>query len=327
VSQHRRRFLFSAGALLAAPLALAQQPGRSYRIGMAWIADAATVQPYQDAFLAGLRELGFERGRNLVVDVRNCDGNQALLPGAVDELLALKPDLLAGIEQVAQVMRRKTAAIPIVLTHSNDPVAAGLVKTLARPGGNVTGMSAMSELILAKQAEMMFELLPRLTRLAMFLDPGVPASSSMEQHVRAVAQSRGATLMSRYVKDHAELDQAFAEFERERTEGLLAGGGSGMLFPNRKLIAERGLALGIAVSGGAQAWAQTGSLFAYGPSLQDIMRRSASHAARILRGAKPGDLPIEQASVFELIINMRTARALGIRIPPTVLLRADRVIE
>jgi putative tryptophan/tyrosine transport system substrate-binding protein len=324
---NRRETLAALLLLGAASVVRAQRPGRPYRIGMAWIADAATVQPYQDAFLAGLRTLGFERGRNLVVDVRNCNGNQSLLPSAVDELIALKPDLLAGIEQVARVMRQKTATIPIVLTQSNDPIAAGLVKTLSRPGGNVTGMSAMTELTAAKNAELLFEIVPRVRKLAMFLDPGVPASGTMEEHVRAVAHSNGATLMSLYVKDRPAVEQAFVDFERERPDALLPGGGSGMLFGERKFIAERCLALRIPASGGALAWAQVGCLTAYGASLQDMMRRSASHAARILRGTSPGAIPIEQASVFELIINLKTAKTLGISIPPAMLLRANRVIE
>ncbi len=323
----RRQFLLSAGALLLAPNVGAQSPGRSYRIGMAWIADAATVRSYQDAFLAGLREQGFERGRNLVIDVRNCDGDQSRLPAAVDELIALKPDLLAGIEQVARVLHAKTSTIPIVLTQSNDPVAAGLVKSLARPGGNVTGVAALTEMMAAKQVEMLAELLPGMRTVALVLDPGVPASGRIEQHAGAAAQGKGAAVVAYTAKDRAGLEQAFAEMERSRPDAVVFSAGSGMFFGYRNFIVESALRLRLPTSSATAAYADIGALFSYGASLHDMFRRAGMYAARILRGAKPADLPVEQASVFELVINLKTARSLGMKIPPSVLLRADRVIE
>ena len=323
----RRRFLLASGALLAAPLLRAQQPGRTYRIGIVWIADAATVRSAQEAFLAGLREFRFEQGPNLVVDVRNCDGDQSKLPGFVDELIALKPDVLVGLEQVAQAMRRKTTRIPIVLTTSNDPVAAGLVQSLARPGTNVTGMAVFSPQIGAKSFEMMTEVLPRLRTIAQLLDPGVPVAAELERAVQAAASAKGARLIAYYVKDKASLEQAFAEMERSRPDGLLGTGGSGMLYGFRRVIAENALRLRIPVAGGLSGQSEAGFLFSYGARTLDVYRRAASHAARILNGAEPADLPIEHPTVFELVINLKTAKALGIKIPQSVLLRADRVIE
>ena len=179
---HRRQLLLALGSgALTTPLAaLAQQPGRTWRIGSAYIAPSATTRPFEESFLAGLRELGFEVGRNLVYDVRNCDGDPARLPAMLDELLALKPDLLVGIEQVARVMKSKTTTIPIVLTVSSDPVSAGLVKSLRQPGGNVTGNSSLDGPMLVKQVELFTELLPRMTSIAMLLDPGIPAADSIE---------------------------------------------------------------------------------------------------------------------------------------------------
>lgn len=323
---HRRRFLLASGALLAAPLLHAQQPGRTYRIGMVWIADAATVRSAQEAFLAGLREFRFEQGRNLVVDVRNCDGDQSKLPTFVDELIALKPDVLVGLEQVALVMRRKTNRIPIVLTTSNDPVAAGLVQSFARPGTNVTGMAVFSPQIGAKTFELMTEILPRLRTIAQLLDPGVPVAAELERAMRAAASAKGARLVVYYVKDKASLEQAFAEMERNRPDGLLGTGGSGMLYGFRRLIAESALRLRIPVSGGVSGQSEAGFLFSYGAKTQDVFHRAASHAARILNGADPRDLPIEQPTIFELVINLKTAKALDITIPQSVLARADRVI-
>lgn len=327
MSQSRRRqFLIASGALLAAPLVCAQTE-KTYRIGSAYVARAAIVGPYEEAFLAALRELGFERGRNLVYDVRYCDGDPSRLPALVDELIALKPDLLAGIEQVAMAMRSKTATIPIVLTHSTDPVAAGLVKTLARPGGNVTGMAALTETMSAKSVEILAEIVPRMKTVAVILDPNVPASANIEHHMREAARVKRAKAVFYRIRDRAELVQAFAAMERDRPDGIVNASGSGTLFGERKLFAENALRLRIPYAPATMASVEDGGLFGYSASLSGLFRQAASHAARILKGANPAELPIEQASKFELVVNMKTARALGIRIPQSILLRADRVIE
>jgi putative ABC transport system substrate-binding protein len=322
----RRRFLIAAGALLASPLARAQA-GRTYRIGSVYLAAYSTTKPYDEAFLGGLRELGFERGKNLVYDVRNCDGNPSRLPGAVDELIALKPDLLAGIEQVAKVMRSKTATIPIVLTSSTDPVAAGLAKTLARPGGNVTGMAALNEAMAAKSVEILAEIVPQMKTVGAIIDPNVPAFANIERHVQEAAQAKRAKAVFYRARDRAELAQAFAAMERDRPDGIVNSSGSGTLFGERQFIAEHALRLRIPSAAASLAAVEAGYLFAYSASLSGTYRRAASHAARILKGANPAEIPIEQPTAFELVINMKTAKALGIAIPRTVLLRADRVIE
>jgi putative ABC transport system substrate-binding protein len=322
----RRRFLIAAGALLASPLARAQA-GRTYRIGSVYLAASSTTKTYEEAFLDGLRELGFERGRNLVYDVRNCDGDPSRLPAAVDEVIALKPDLLAGIEQVAKVMRSKTATIPIVLTHSTDPVAAGLAKTLARPGGNVTGMAALTEVMSAKSVEILSEIVPQMKTVAVILDPNVPASANIERHVREAAMAKRATAVFYRARDRTELAQAFAATERDRPDGIINASGSGTLFGERQFIADNALRLRIPSAAATLASVEAGSLFAYSASLSGLFRQAASHAARILKGANPGELPIEQPTKFELVINMKTAKALGLTIPQSVLLRADRVIE
>ena len=320
----RRTVIAIAGGMLAYPALGWVQPktDKTFRIGSAYVAPQAATKPYGTAFLVGLRERGFEVGRNLVYDVRHCDGDQACLPAAVDELIALKPDLLAGIEQVGQVMRSKTSLIPIVLTVSSDPVAAGLVKTLSRPGGNVTGMAALTELMAAKQVEMLGELLPRLTGVAVLLDPGMPAMAAIEQHARAAAQVHRASVVTYVAKDRAELERAFAQMEMDRPAAALSAS-SGMFFGQRHFIAESALRRRVPCAGGAAAHAEAGYPFSYGADLHDMFRRAASHAARILQGAKPSDLPIEQPTKFEVVINLKTARALGITIPQSLLLRAD----
>jgi len=329
----RRRLLAgAAGALLVpqmllAPRAFAQRPGRNYRIGNLYVADSATSRPYEESFLAGMRELGFERGRNLIFDVRNCDGDQSRLPAAVDELIALKPDLLLGIEQTARVMRSKTSTIPIVLAQSNDPVAAGLIKSLARPGGNVTGVAALTELMAAKQIEMLGQILPSLKTIAIVLDPGVPAAELIEQHVRAAAQTIHARVIRYLVKDRETLDQAFAQIDRDRPDAIAFSSGSGTLFGFRQILVENAMRRRLPSSSVSSSFADLGALFSYGPSLLAMFRHAASYAARILNGANPAELPVEQPTVYELVVNLRTARILGVAIPQVVLLRADRVIE
>lgn len=318
----RRQFLIAGGALLATPRVWAQA-GRSYRIGSVYLASSSTTKPYEEAFLGGLRELGFERGKNLVYDVRNCDGDPGRLSAAVDEVIALMPDLLAGIEQVAKVMRSKTATIPIVLTFSTDPVAAGLAKTLARPGGNVTGMAALTEVTSAKSVEILSEIVPQMKTVAVILDPNVPASANIERHVREAAMTKRATAVFYRTRDRTELAQAFAAMERDRPDGIINASGSGTLFGERQFIADSELRLRIPSAGNAES----GGLFSYSASLSGNFRQAASHAARILKGANPAELPIEQPTVYELVFNLKTAKALGIKIPQSVLIRADRVIE
>ncbi len=262
-----------------------------------------------------------------MVDVRHCNGEAARLPGYVDELIALEPDLLAGIDQVAQVIRRKTDRIPVVLTISNDPVDSGLVQGLAHPGTNVTEMAVLSPEVGAKQVEPMAEFLHRTKTLAMFTAPGVPGTAALAGAVRTAARAKGAQVLGYEVKDRASLEQAFGAMAHDRPDALLGTGGSGMLYGFRQPIAEHALRLRIAASGGITGQAEAGFLFTYGVKLLDVYRRAASHAARILGGADPAGMPVEQASTFERVVNLKTARALGLTIPPTIRLRADRFIE
>ena len=323
----RRRFLVAGTALIFASPASPQSAGRTYRVAAVYLAASSTTKPYEEAFLAGLGELGFERGRNLAYDVRNCDGDPSRLLAAVDEVIALKPDLLVGIEQVARLMRSKTATTPIVLTQSNDPVAAGLAKTLARPGTNVTGMAALTDAMAIKQVEMLKELIPQLKSVAVFMDPNVPGSADMERHVTQGANALGVKTSLYKTGDRKGLAQAFAEIERNRPDGIVNPSGSGTLFGERHFIAENALRLRVPCAGLSAASAEAGYVMTYGASLQGMFRGAASHAARILKGASPADLPIERPTQFELVLNLKTAKAIGIKVPQSMLVRANRVIE
>ena len=323
----RHDFVVSLAAGAVAPIAALAQTERKVRIASAYVARAASTLPYEEAFLGALAGLGFERGRNLIYDVRHGDGDPARLPSIVDELIALKPDLLVGIEQVAVVMRSKTASIPIVVTVSSDPIAAGLAKTMARPGGNVTGVASLFETLAVKHVQLLKEIVPRMQTVAMLLDPGVPAAASFERTVQAAANALQARVVTYQAKDRAELEGVFARMESERPNAMVSASGTGSHFGERQFIADSALRLRVPCSAVFAANAEAGSLFSYGASLHGMFRQAATHAARILKGARPADLPIEQPTRYELVINLKTAKALGLKIPQSVLLRADQVIE
>ena len=323
----RRRFLLAGTALVFASPVSGQSAGRTYRVAGVYLAASSTTKPYEEAFLAGLRELGFERGRNLAYDVRNCDGDPSRLVVAVDEVIALKPDLLFGIEQVARLMRSKTTTTPIVLTQSNDPIAAGLAKTLARPGTNVTGMAALTEAMAVKQVEMLKELIPQIKSVAVLMDPNVLGAGEIERNVTQGANMLGIKASPYRTGDRKGLAQAFADMERNRPDGIVNPSGSGTLFGERHFIAENALRLRLPCAGMSAASAEAGYVLTYGASLHGMFRQAASHAARILKGANPADLPIEQPTQFELVVNLKTAKAIGIKVPQSILLRANRVVE
>ena len=210
---------------------------------------------------------------------------------------------------------------------STDPVVAGLAKSLSRPGGNVTGMAALSAAMAIKQLEMLKELLPRMKTVAFLLDPTVPALARFEEHASEATKTMRIKSTFYRAKDREGLAQAFAAMERDRPDGIVSAGGSGTLFGERHFIADNARRLRLPCTGGDAAVAEVGYLLSYGASLRGMFRSAASHAARILNGANAAELPIEQASRFELVLNLKTANALKIKVPPSILLRADRVIE
>lgn len=326
---NRRDTLLALLALGATSPALEAraQAGKTHRVASAWMATEATVRPYEQVFLDALQKLGYVVGRNLVYESRYADGDPARLPGLVDELIARKPDVLAGIEAVARVMMGKTSTIPIVLTSSSDPIAAGLVQSLARPGGNITGTSNLYEQLGPKHMELMRELLPRMTKVTQLLDTNVPSWKAAEANARQAAKVLGLSYFPYYVTNRAEVEQAFVEMAKNRPDALVGGASSGMLFGLRQLTIENTARLRIADISTVASYAELGGLISYGPRLEETFRLAATYVDRILKGAKPADLPVQQATRFEMVINLKTAKALEIAIPPSALLRADRVIE
>lgn len=317
----RRQFLLAMGLVFVSPAARSQT-GKTHRVGLCFQVTREIGKPLEEAFVAGLRDHGYVLGRNLIVDVRYGDGDPARLPALVDELIALKPDVLAGFEAPARIMKAKTLTIPIVLTNSSDPVGVGLVQSLRQPGGNVTGISIMGDQIIAKNIELLREILPRLARVGLLLETGFPASKALENNARGAARSYGATIVPYYISNPAELEGALSAMAKDHLDALVTGGG-GTIINSAGLIAERSLQARIPLVGNTRL----GALSAYGLSLEQAYRDSARYVHKILNGARPSDLPIEQPTRFRLVVNLKTASALGIKIPQSVLVRADEVIQ
>jgi putative tryptophan/tyrosine transport system substrate-binding protein len=311
----------------AAPLAARAQARRRQRIGMLWVSPEPLMKPYLQAFLAGLRDHGYVAGENVDIDIRYADGHLDRLPALADELLALKPDVLTGVDEVALAMKRKTSTVPIVFPASIDPVLEGLVESLARPGGNVTGLSFLLHSMAAKHVELLADLLPKGSRFAVLNDAAIPRrAETYEAVVREVAGGRGLTPLVFRVREEKDIDQAFADLKRQKPDGIVIAT-TARLFAFRPRIIEHARKLRLPSVSALPGFADAGGTIFYGANFLDAYRYAAKYVDRILKGAKPAELPVEQFSRYELVINLKTAKALGLTIPRETLLRADRVIE
>jgi len=324
--------LVALGAGSAPFASLAQKQDRLWRVGIVWGGTRLNVKSYEEAFLAGMKEHGYEVGRNLIVDARSTDGDPARIAALVGEVIALKPDVLMGTSTVVAIeMRRRTATIPIVTGTTSDPVASGLAQSLARPGGNVTGTSLQLHELGAKHIQLMAELLPRMRRVALLRDLRVDKASALsgdqyEQLANTAAAAKGLTLEVHRIDSAEDIRQAFRLLEAQRADALLIA-----LSPRfnrlRREISQSAANIRLPSITSVEEYAQDGGLMSYSASFVESFHRAAYFVDRILKGAKPSDLPIEQPTKFTLVINARTAKALGIKIPGSILLRADRVIE
>lgn len=320
----RRQFLIAAGGLCATPV-LRAQTGRIYRVIHVGTASRERTLGHQ-AFLEEMRERGYVEGRNLVFEVLVAERDARDLPAVVDEALARKPDVILAWESNAQAIRAKTTTIPIVLVGSLDPVRAGLARSLARPGMNVTGFAQLNEQIPAKHMEILREIVPRLRKVGQLVDGNASGCKVIEAQAARAAQSIGCVLVSYYVSNLAEIESAFAQMERDPPDALLPCPSS-VLYSFRDVLFENVLRLRIPLTSYIVARVPRGVLFAYAASLTAIYGQAAGFVDRVLRGAHPGDLPIEQPTTFELVVNLGTAKALGLAVPQSILLRADRIVE
>lgn len=325
----RRQLLLAAGGLLAGAVFLCSAPASAqstkvYRVGLVSLS-GPEGRAYRDTFLGAMHGLGYVEGTNIVFDIREA-GAAAQVPGLVDELIALNPDVLVGWESVVQVMRAKTASIPLVLTGAVDPVKAGLAQSLRRPGMNVTGSAQLNDVLPAKHIEIAREILPRLAHVGQLVDTTASGCKLIEAQARQAARRFGATLTPYYVANRADIEKAFARMESERPDVLLPCPSS-VLFAHRALLFENVLRLRIPLTSFVVANVPDGVLFAYAASIHEGNRNAASYVDKILKGANPGELPIGQPTNLELVVNLKTAQTLKLRIPPSILVRADRVIE
>jgi putative ABC transport system substrate-binding protein len=324
----RRELLIALAASTFAPLrARAQPAGRVYRIGVLLVTDRATAAPNLHPFEPGLRELGYVEGRNLVIEWRAAEGRLDRLPALAAELVALRVDLIvAGANQPAVAAKNATDAIPIVFVVAIDPVGQGLVKSLARPGNNVTGFASLGDAIIGKQLELLREAIPRMKRLAVIRNPGDAGNVQYLAALRVASTAMNLQTRIHEVSGEADLEGAFLAMKQERPEGLQV-----FLDPityiHRKRIADFAAAQRLPAIYGLATYVEAGGLMSYATSYVEHYRRTVAYVDKILKGAKPADLPVQQPTTLELVVNLKTARALGITMPQTILLRADRVID
>jgi putative ABC transport system substrate-binding protein len=327
----RRRdvLILLGGAAIAWSLAaFAQQTGKVARIGVLDYASASSVQHLWQAFRQRLRELGYVEGKTIAFESRWAGGKIERLPELAAELVRLRVDIIvAASAPAALAAKDATKTIPIVFFAAGDALDAGLVTSLPRPGGNITGVSTgVTGGFGGKRLELLKELVPGGSRFVLLWDQPNPYSRLIAQETEAAAQALRVSLQTVGVRGPDELDAAFSAMRRERVGGLVVTPSS-MLFGERKRLADLALENRLPTVFPVRGFAEVGGLMSYGANLSDDARRAAVYVAKILKGAKPADLPVDQATKFELVINLRTAKALGLTIPPTVLARADEVIE
>jgi putative tryptophan/tyrosine transport system substrate-binding protein len=326
----RREFILALSGAAVWPLAVrAQQPaGRVYRVGYFAIASRERSLHLMKAFEEGLRRLGYRVGENVVIEYRFADGELDRLPALAADLIRLGVDIIVSGNNVNTVAAMKaTTTIPIVMASSADPVSAGLVASLARPGGNVTGIAQdTGGEQHAKRLELLKDTLPNLSHMGILWNPDFAPNQERLTSIREAAPALGLTLVPVEARGLDSLEQAFATMVRERAQ-MLAVLSDGVLFNSRGQIGVMAVRNRLPAIAAAREYAEAGLFLTYGIDLRDQFRQSAVFVDKIFKGAKPADLPVEQPTKFELVINLKTAKALGVDVPPTLLARADEVIE
>jgi putative ABC transport system substrate-binding protein len=323
--------IFVVVVLLAvAVIAEAQQPKKVPRIGYLSSVDPATESTRSEPFRLALLELGYIEGQNIAIEYRYAEGKRDRAPEFVAELVRLKVDIImvAGGPTWIQAAKNATKTIPIVMVGAGtDPVEAGLIESLARPGGNVTGLTLLSRELGGKRLELLKEAVPKLARVAVLYDPAVPANVlEVKQVLPVAARALGLTVRSWEVRDADGFEKVFAAMGKPRPDGLYVTAG-GLMFANGKRITDFALKSRLPSMYGRREAVDDGGLMSYGADLVDSYRRVAYFVDRILKGAKPADLPVEQPTKFELVINLKTAKQIGLTIPQSMLYRADKVIK
>jgi len=320
-------FIIALGILLGPLAAQAQQTGTVYRIGFLGNSTAALEANLVAPFREGLRDLGYVEGRNVLIEYRWAEGKYDRFPALIGELLALKVTVIVTAGTPATLaVKKATTSVPLVMTAVGDPVGTGIVPSLSHPGGNITGLTAISTEVDAKRLELLREVVPGASYIALLWNAASPLQVLAEKQVQAAAQVLRMRVLSLGVKTEEEIKSALAVMARERPDALL-------VLADRLLLHHRALIMDFATRHrlpGVHAYrelVEAGGLMSYGPSYADMHRRAAYFVDRILKGAKAGDLPVERPAKFDLVINMKAAKALGLTIPQSVLLRATDVIQ
>ena len=306
----------------------AQQPNKVLRIGFLNALSPSTIAARLEAFRQGLRELGYVEGKNIVVEYRWAEGKIERLPDLATELVRLKADVIVTASStVTHAAKEATSTIPIVMALDNDPVGNGfVVASLARPGGNITGLATLYPEISGKRLELLKEIIPKLSRVAVFGTSTQPGNAQLLREVELAAGAFGVKLQYLDVLDPKNIETAFRAASKGRADAILVLT-SPVLFSQRTQIAELAVKSRFPVTYHRREYVEAGGLMSYGVSQPDLDRRAATYVDKILKGAKPADLPVEQPTKFELLINLKTAKQIGLKIPPNVLAQADRVIK
>src|SRR5262245_18633417 len=319
--------LIAVGLLALGVIAEAQQPKKDPRIGFLSGATPAALSDRVDAFRHRLRELGYVEGKNIVIEYRYAEQKSNRLSALAAELVRLKVDIIATTGPASTgSAKQATATIPIVMANDDDPIGSGFAASLARPGGNITGLSTLSPELSGKQLELLREIVPKLSRVTVLGDvtrPGIPQAL---REINVAADAFWVQLQYLEVRDPKDIENAFRAATKERADAVLVLG-SAVLNSQRKQVADLAVKSRLPAIYRNPEFVEDGGLMAYGASIADLFRRAATYVDKILKGAKPADLPIEQPKKFELIINLKAAKQIGLTIPPNVLARADKVIK
>ncbi len=326
----RRRLLIALAAnSLAAPFAFAQQQGKVWRIGYLFQGPRPTsLESHQlGAFQQDMRELGYVEGKNLTIEWRFAEDKPERFPALAAELVQLKVDVIVASQPAGiRAAQTATTTIPIVMTGGADPVGSGFIKSLAHPGGNITGRSNMAEDVSAKQLEMLLSMVPRLPRVAVLMDPDNTTHAKILKNIQAAAPRIGVTILPVEARTPQEIERAFATVAQKKAGALIVLRGT--LFVRLvRPIAELAAKYRLPTMHGIREYVEAGGLMSYGTNNFDQYRRAATYVDKIFKGAKPADLPVEQPTKFELFINGKAANALGLKIPQSLLIMADKVIE
>jgi len=326
---NRRNTLFALLVLGLAPLVShAQQQDKVWRVGFLTQRRRpdSIDSDFIGAFPRGMRELGYVEGKNLVIEWRFDDRSERL-PDLAAELVRLKLDVIvSGSSQAISALQKATTTIPIVMATSGDPIGSGFVKSLARPGGNITGFSNLTSDIGTKQLELLLGMVPKLSRVAVLVNPVNPALGTFLKNVQSAAQGGSVKVLPVEARTAQEIENAFPVMAQAKAEAVIVATDALFIQHYRK-IAELAATNRLPSSSTIREYAEAGGLMSYGPNLAEQFRLAATYVDKIFKGAKPGDLPVEQITTFELVINGRTAKTLGLTIPQSLRLRADRVVE